>query len=463
MSSKVFKDDAFRVADSTDWLPTPLASLAPVDSALRCQVCKDFYETPMMTSCSHTFCSLCIRRCLNNDGKCPACRTPDQELKLRSNLALEDIVEAFKNARPKVLEYAEKPVQIRSASPKRTIEEAGLEQQGEDQPRKRTRSAARKTYAPAFEEEPIAVDEEDGDEDYIPEDGMVTCPICQGRVKMEQINPHLDRCDGNPPNTKQKVVTLNASTKPTKRPERLPHLSYSMYKENALRKKLSELGISSTGPRQLLERRHTEWITLWNANCDSKNPRSKQELKHDLEVWERTQGGRAPTVNASSNPGSNIASKDFDGAAWASKHEGSFQQLIAEARKKRAAKQAASESPGASGSNETRDDLPANILRTPINNSDDDHQDATETTNHTLYTNSTTEVSAPPDQFWDAPASPGEIASAIPGSDVRAAENVQQRHARSRFFEELDNNIDSPPTSSRTMISSDRQEVTQGP
>src|SRR5215469_15342374 len=49
--------------DPTDWLNTSLPSFATLESALRCQVCKDFYDTPMITSCSHTFCSLCIRRC----------------------------------------------------------------------------------------------------------------------------------------------------------------------------------------------------------------------------------------------------------------------------------------------------------------------------------------------------------------------------------------------------------------
>ncbi|OCL04313.1 hypothetical protein AOQ84DRAFT_226128, partial [Glonium stellatum] len=49
----------FTIPDSTDWLPTPLASLTPLEVALRCQVCKDFFDTPMLTSCAHTFCSLC--------------------------------------------------------------------------------------------------------------------------------------------------------------------------------------------------------------------------------------------------------------------------------------------------------------------------------------------------------------------------------------------------------------------
>lgn len=97
---------SFELADSTDWLETPLSLLAPFESSLRCQVCKDFFDNPVITSCSHTFCSLCIRRCLSTEGKCPACRSSDQELKLRRNWAVQELVDAFRLARPGVLDLA---------------------------------------------------------------------------------------------------------------------------------------------------------------------------------------------------------------------------------------------------------------------------------------------------------------------------------------------------------------------
>lgn len=99
-------DQTFDVPDSTDWLNTSLPSLARLDSALRCQVCKDFFDNPVITSCCHTFCSLCIRRCLSAEGKCPACRAPDQELKLRRNWAMQECVDAFGESRAGVLEFA---------------------------------------------------------------------------------------------------------------------------------------------------------------------------------------------------------------------------------------------------------------------------------------------------------------------------------------------------------------------
>jgi E3 ubiquitin-protein ligase RAD18 len=106
-----------------------------------------------------------------------------------------------------------------------------------------------------------------------------------------------------------------------------------MIKENPLRKKLTDAGLSAAGNRPLLERRYTEWITLWNANCDAAKPKSKGELKRELDIWEKTQGGRV-TASSSSQMGALIKDKDFDGKAWSTKHDSDFQQLIANARRK---------------------------------------------------------------------------------------------------------------------------------
>ena len=96
-------DSSYEVPDPSDWLRTPVAKLGPVEHALRCQVCKDFFDTPMITSCSHTFCSLCIRRCITSDGRCPACRAQEQAIKLRPNYSVQELVDTFQKARPEIL------------------------------------------------------------------------------------------------------------------------------------------------------------------------------------------------------------------------------------------------------------------------------------------------------------------------------------------------------------------------
>lgn len=183
------------------------------------------------------------------------------------------------------------------------------------------------------------------------DDGLVACPICWTRMKPWQVDKHIDTsCPGTPEPQNAPTPASNSrdanpfGTSPSsftksparsKAPERLPPLNYSMLKDTALRKKMAELGLSTSGSRQMLERRHREWITLWNANCDSARPKRKSELLHDLEVWERTVGSRAPIMSRATTLGAQIKDKDFDGAAWAAKHDSSFKDLIASARRTR--------------------------------------------------------------------------------------------------------------------------------
>jgi E3 ubiquitin-protein ligase RAD18 len=160
-------------------------------------------------------------------------------------------------------------------------------------------------------------------------------------MKVEAIDSHLNRClTESSPSRSTPVSGQNniqsgipSMQKLSKKLDRLPQLNYSLFKDTALRKKLHELGISAQGSRLLLERRHTEWVTLWNANCDASKPRKKTDLLHELDVWERTQGARVPSSNTGINSASQILHKDFDGAGWAAKHDLSFQNLIASARK----------------------------------------------------------------------------------------------------------------------------------
>ncbi|KAE8400917.1 Postreplication repair E3 ubiquitin-protein ligase rad18 [Aspergillus pseudonomiae] len=336
-------EQTFDLPDSTDWLGTPLSLLTPLESALRCQVCKDFFDNPVITSCCHTFCSLCIRRCLSTEGKCPACRSSDQELKLRRNWAVQELVEAFQNARPSVLGLArraaadngeEADVTAQPSSKKRKVDErdgSNTEVSEGRQTRSRTKGVERPIESATME-----VVEDSQDEEYVPEDGLVACPICKRRMKNEAVFQHLDLCTGDPaPPKKMLFGSLQpmspASRTPTKAPERLPTINYSLLKDNVLRKKLKDLGIPNWGPRPLLQRRHTEWMNLWNANCDSKTPKSKRELLHELDVWERTQGGSA--LPSAESAGS-VMRKDFDATAWSTNHENDFKRLIANARKR---------------------------------------------------------------------------------------------------------------------------------
>ncbi|KAJ5488674.1 Postreplication repair E3 ubiquitin-protein ligase rad18 [Penicillium diatomitis] len=357
-------EQSFDLPDSTDWLDTPVSLLAPLESSLRCQVCKDFFDTPVITSCSHTFCSLCIRRCLSTEGKCPTCRSGDQELKLRRNWLVQEILEAFQNARESVLTLAKKEAARIAAGttedPEPPHKKRRLREDSEDQevhgtengPQGvRTRSQTQVVQAPAAGRDhgrtsgSLEVVEDSQDEDCEPGDGTVACPICARRMKNEAVFAHLDSCTGNS-NPVANPASNNPSSfgslrpparqmpiSPSKAPERLPAMNYSLLKDTQLRKKFRDLGIPNWGPRQLLQRRHIEWMNLWNANCDSSFPKSKRALLRELDVWERTQGGLAPTQSSLGQTAA-VMAKDFDTAQWSVNHGTDFKRLIENARKK---------------------------------------------------------------------------------------------------------------------------------
>jgi E3 ubiquitin-protein ligase RAD18 len=106
-----------------------------------------------------------------------------------------------------------------------------------------------------------------------------------------------------------------------------------MLKEGALRKKLQEIGIANWGGKELLKRRHIEWLNIYNSNCDAHESvrKSKRQLVKELEEWENTQGGRADSKE------NKIMKKDFDGNGYAKSHKTDFDDLIAKARAKRSA------------------------------------------------------------------------------------------------------------------------------
>ncbi|KAJ4505125.1 E3 ubiquitin-protein ligase rad18 [Exophiala dermatitidis] len=402
--------EPYEFTDSTDWLSTPLAALAPLESSLRCQVCKDFFTTPMMTSCSHTFCSLCIRRYLSQEGRCPACRESDQEIKLRRNWVLEELVANFTASRRGLLEFARRAAEktladddngggaAESQRPKKrrkvandhkdnTVPNGTTERRStRSQSKKLTASQSQQSAAapsstpesvidvikdseeegslyketgqrPTTSHSPPSLANGNGSAATEPNDGLVACPCCHRRMKETLINSHLDKCilgesttpvDGVggtttrtsspapgpapiPPQIAAPGTIAYTQKKPAKQIERLPFINYSLLTDNALRKKLRDLGIPTHGSRELMRRRHTEWVNLWNANCDSTNPVSKRQLLHELKVWEDTLGRQGDKGTASG-----FMAKDFDRDNYVKNQKNNFDDLIKQARQRRA-------------------------------------------------------------------------------------------------------------------------------
>ncbi|KAH8728807.1 hypothetical protein GQ44DRAFT_737502 [Phaeosphaeriaceae sp. PMI808] len=330
-------DSTFDLPDSTDWLSTSLPAFESLEAALRCEVCKEFLSNPVITSCSHTFCSICIRRCIATDGKCPSCKSACSSDKLAPNIAIREVVMRFQEARPTALEMAradkEEKLQIGSGK-KRKLEDTDIE---DTEPTRQTRS--RQTRSNGHDnngtgDTPIEIpdSEDDGDDDFVP-DGMVKCPICNQAMKAETVYNHLDICPGQS-SSQGRSTRLRRQKEPSPPPTRQSQFNYTMLNGNALKKKLQEIGIPTWGTKDLMKRRHIEWLNIFNSNCDAHESvrKSKRQLIKELEDWENTQGGRADSRE------SKIMKKDFDGNDYAKSNKTQFDDLIAKARQKRAPK-----------------------------------------------------------------------------------------------------------------------------
>ncbi|KAF1966004.1 hypothetical protein BU23DRAFT_574369 [Bimuria novae-zelandiae CBS 107.79] len=345
-------ETSFELPDSTDWLQTSLPSFEPLEAALRCEICKEFYNNPVITSCAHTFCSLCIRRCIATDGKCPACKAACQADKLQPNIAVREIATKFQDARPKALGLAranDKDADGTQPTPsgRKRKRETNGEGEGEGEGRRTTRSRQTRRGKRLDEEESITndmtvvipdSDDENGDE-YIP-DGMVPCPICNKPMKEEAVFNHIPVCpaaqeDDGVRKTRSRKNAFPTALETRKKesgppPTRLSGLHYPMLNEKALRKKLHELSIPSWGSKPVMIKRHQEWLNLYNANCDASDDvrKTKRVLLKELDEWERTQGGSASTKE------SHIMRKDFDGQSYATTHKSQFDDLIENAKKR---------------------------------------------------------------------------------------------------------------------------------
>lgn len=242
------------------------------------------------------------------------------------------------------------------------------------------------------------------------DDGLVSCPICQWRMKAEKVYSHIDTdCPGEPrpqPNiTKPKsfgLVTARSANAPSAASsERLPSTNYSILNDTKLRKKLSDLGIPTWGSRLLLEKRHREWVMIWNSNCDSSRPKTKRALLQDLDTWERTQGGMASSQSLSANRTAQIKDKDFDGAGWSAEHHDSFSDLIARARKshKKGAEMSRNTDLSSGGAKGTE--------QQHVQSSDDEHS--------RNGTSAAEEMVEPPPLNGTSPGSPGIIELMSPG------------------------------------------------
>ena len=117
----------------------------------------------------------------------------------------------------------------------------------------------------------------------------VECPVCGKFTEKRRIEDHVNRCLDTDSQEESPTKELTPQIKQNPEPKRVPLAKkvYSLLKEKDLRQILKDLGLSTTGNKKQLEKRHKEYVLLYNAECDALNPRPVHVLVNEIRRMER--------------------------------------------------------------------------------------------------------------------------------------------------------------------------------
>ncbi|KAI9205739.1 uncharacterized protein BJ171DRAFT_499513 [Polychytrium aggregatum] len=337
---------AMNEADITfpsDW-PQRFRQFQEIDQLLRCGICSEFFDTPMMLlGCSHNHCSRCIRSHLQETQSCPSCRVPSDSQQLKPNRLIEDLILAWKSCRTYIpaLEQTQKQSPTTAHAQVQTIHVPLPESESEPQflhrtdpssaPSANTRNK-RKLEQLSLSTPPSRASQpplSDPSASIQPAAGQVVeCPLCACRVKMAKLNSHMDHnCqlhvekepspivlddddDGQDsefmPNVRDRrsVISTTSTSSPRGASRATPQkykksVVYSGLGEAKLRQLLKSEGISSHGDRQGMIRRHKQYLVLYNANQDASKKKSTAQLLRDLDHWEASEAKKTKLTASS--------------------------------------------------------------------------------------------------------------------------------------------------------------------
>ncbi|KAI9456678.1 hypothetical protein BJY52DRAFT_544693 [Lactarius psammicola] len=310
------------VQDPTDFPPSSTApGLRALDNALRCKICQELYEAPVVLTCGHCFCSLCARNQLSEKPACPTCWKEAAISSFRVNPAMEEAVTAWKDARPFVLRVIDETIDLRITASESS---RPAKRHKPNAPVVSPQKHSRRSEVPGTSRRRDRPDTNTPDDDVEQDTSLasnstssVECPVCGKSVPMAKINDHLDnKCkhysissgDTNASSSKpgqkdawSKLLDGKRSGKNKEKLEAeveimtpLPKASYTVLKDKQIRDLLVAQDLSTAGDRSQLISRHERWVALYNANLD-RSPALRKRLA-ELRLEMRTLGGRSAGV-----------------------------------------------------------------------------------------------------------------------------------------------------------------------
>ncbi|TRY61620.1 hypothetical protein TCAL_09103 [Tigriopus californicus] len=258
---------------------------AQLAERLRCRICYDLYQAPVITGCGHHFCAQCIRNYLNYKPQCPLCYQDTFEADLRPNRDFQAILELLLE---RIL--PQMAAQTRISAPSAPLPPG----------------PAPPGSAPTSAQTAPAASDERG-----------ACPVCGVAIPRRNLNRHVDGCLASVPRVT--AIGLEERSEPVSPAPVLKPVQkvvYHLLKDAELRKRLKEHGLDTKGTRT--------------------KPVSKlqivMQVDREEKLLKQARSGtiRPPQLNYSRNTDQKeIESKSKD---YLQAHRGQFSDLIAQAR-----------------------------------------------------------------------------------------------------------------------------------
>ncbi|XP_029134779.1 E3 ubiquitin-protein ligase RAD18 isoform X2 [Labrus bergylta] len=156
----------------------------------------------------------------------------------------------------------------------------------------------------------------------------VECPVCSVSVPQQFINKHLDTCLSRG----EKKESLRSSIGGTRRP--MGKAVYNLLSLQELKRRLRECHLSMQGSRDQMIKRHREFVQIYNAQCDSLNPKSAEDIAKEVEANEKIKNqlqGKAKPVMVFSKKQSEEEIEEVH-SNYRKQHSSDFSRLIAQVR-----------------------------------------------------------------------------------------------------------------------------------
>lgn len=279
------KDDVNEAVNAKQQLWAMKKALGRMKELCCCPICYDFYHAPVMFSkCGHTFCSLCVRQALLFKDECPSCRIEARTNDLVPIRLVEGMSALCQRTFARVFGVDTEDTALPTGE--------GREQEKLEPPKgKRQRRVGSSSDGGSS----ISNLDNNGDGDHDSNE-QLECPVCKIKVRAVNMKKHESVCPGKEEGRAElsRLAENNSSNNrsgsrdrakfggdeyPKKR---IPLLACSILSDKTLRKKCDEYNLPSKGSRVLRERRLKEYINRYNAECDSDNPKTVQEIVNDV-------------------------------------------------------------------------------------------------------------------------------------------------------------------------------------